>query len=399
MIGSAWKNWKIMSAIFCKIRLKAIKPKGGQTVTLFRYFRWITTAAAAALLAVGFWGTVQAKEYPALYRGIRPLGMGNAFTAVAQGHDALFYNPAGLSNISTLSFGVLNPMVEISDKITDIQSDIDDTDMDDSGEVADLLREYVGEHQHAKTGLYPYVGFNIADYGVMISGIGQASIDAEAHNPTWPEMHTDIVVDYGILAGAGAKLPFFDLRVGAALKLLHRESLEQVYTAADIADDDFEDRIEDDLKSGSGVSLDVGVLYTLPYFKDVVKTDVALAVQNIPKMDFGDARDAKTQANIGVAVEKQFAKFSLIGAMDYRDLTQSIGEESDFPKRLHMGVEFRLPTILSVRAGLNQGYGTMGATLDLWFFKLDLATYAEEVGAYAGQREDRRYAGQLSFGW
>jgi len=54
---------------------------------------------------------------------------------------------------------------------------------------------------------------------------------------------------------------------------------------------------------------------------------------------------------------------------------------------------------LAVRAGLNQGYLSAGATLDLWVLRFDFATYSEEIGAYAGQREDRRYVAQITVGW
>jgi hypothetical protein len=81
------------------------------------------------------------------------------------------------------------------------------------------------------------------------------------------------------------------------------------------------------------------------------------------------------------------------------DLTHTIGEDRDIPKRLHMGVELALPMILSLRLGLNQGYFTYGVSADLWALKLDFASYTEEVGAHAGQRQDRRYVGQITLGW
>jgi hypothetical protein len=338
------------------------------------------------------------KEYPRFHRGVRPMGMGGAFTAVADDENALGYNPAGLSDISTLSMGILNPMVEISTNTIDLWNDANDIDSDDTGEVADLLRKNVGEHQHARTSLMPYVGFNLANAGVMIGGLAQANLDTEIRNPTWPEANVDYSRDIGLLAGFGMKIPFQDIRLGAGIKLINRQSLEEVYTATDIADDDFEDRFEDDMSSGSGVSLDFGAIYTLPFI-EVVQTDIALAVQNLPSMDFGDAKDVKTQANVGLALKKSFAKFSLIGALDYIDITNAIEEDDDWAKKVHMGVEFQLPVILGIRAGLNQGYGTFGATLDFKFVRLDLATYSEEVGAHAGQRKDQRYMGQITIGW
>jgi hypothetical protein len=339
-----------------------------------------------------------AKVYPNFYRGLRPLGMGNAFTAISDDENALFYNPAGLAEISKVSVGLINPIVETSKSTIDLYNDSEDIDTDDSGQVADLLREYVGEHQHARVSLFPHVGFNVAQCGVMIGYLGQAALDAEIRNPAWPEVDTNYIVDHGPLAGVGGRIASSNVRIGATVKYIYRESLEEIYTATDIADDDFEDRFEDDLEKGSDLALDLGVLYTLP-FDWPIETHIGLSVQNLPEMDFGDAQDQQTQANIGLALEKSFSKYKLLGALDYRDLTNEIGEDDDIPKRLHMGLEFQLPKILSIRAGLNQGYLTYGLTLDFWIVKLDFASYAEEVGAHAGQREDRRYAAQLTIGW
>jgi hypothetical protein len=324
--------------------------------------------------------------------------MGNAFTAVSDDENALFYNPAGLAEISALSVGLVNPTLEASKSSIDLANDSEDIDTDDSSQVADLLRNYIGEHQHVRAGLFPHVGFNVARFGVMIGYLGQATLDAEVRNPVWPEVDTSYIFDHGPIGGFGVPIASSTIRIGASVKYIHRESLDEIYTATDIADDNFEDQFEDDLENGSALALDLGVLYTIP-FDWPVKTHVGLTVQNLPEMDFGDARDQPTQTNIGLALEKSFFKCKLLGALDYRDLTHAIGEDDDFPKHLHMGLEFQLPKILSLRAGLNQGYATYGVTLDFWIVKLDFASYAEEVGAHAGQRDDRRYVGQLTIGW
>jgi len=340
---------------------------------------------------------VFAKEYPSLHRGIRPLGMGGAFTAVADDENALFYNPAGLSNLPKFKMGLLNPLFEASKKSVDLISEVQDTNMNDTGEVTNFLRSRVGEHHHVRVSLFPHIGFNIAKTGVMIGALGQGVADAEVRNPVFPQANIDIIGDIGVLAGVGFKLPVTGLRVGASGKFISRRSLSEVFTAADIAGN-FEDRINDALKSGSGFSLDLGVMYDLPFVK-IVDTTVALALQNIPEMKMGDAVDIKTQLNAGVSIKKSFAGFTVIGALDYTDLSKNIGEDADTAKRLHLGAELKLPAILSVRAGLNQGYYTVGATINLKVLKLDAVTYGEEIGAYAGQKEDRRYIAQLTLGW
>lgn len=352
----------------------------------------------ASLLALAVLGqSASAKVYPSFYRGVRPLGMGDAFTAVVDDENALFYNPAGLSKIDTLNLGVVNPLLEASADSIDLAYDADDTDLDDTGEVEELMREYLGEHQHIRGAIFPHAGFNIAGYGVMVGYLAQATLDAEFRDQ-WPVAEVDYVYDHGLVAGVGGQIPFLDLRLGATLKYINRSSLNEVYTVADITDDDFEDNFEDDLEDGSSVALDLGVIYGLPWI-EWADTDLGFTIQHLPEMQFGDALDQETQANFGIAAKKGFGGFNVIAALDYVDLTHTIGEDRDIPKRLHMGVEVELPMILSLRLGLNQGYLTYGLSADLWVLKLDFAGYTEEAGAHAGQRDDRRYVGQLTLGW
>lgn len=324
--------------------------------------------------------------------------MGGAFTALADDENALFYNPAGLSAIQRLDLAVLNPMVDVSKKSIDLYNDSRDIDTDNEGQVADLMRKYIGEHQHLQASLFPYAGFRAASTGIMIGGLAQATLDADIRNPAWPEADVDYVQDLGLLAGFGLPLPIKGLRIGAAAKWIQRKSLEQVYTAADIADNGFSDRFEDDQKSGSGFSADLGAIYTLPFIH-FIKTDIGVSVLNLPQMDMGDAKDIKTQANVGLCLEKMLANFRLVGTIDYLDFTQALEEDKDVGKRLHMGLELKTPWFISIRGGVNQGYFTAGASADFRLVRLDFAAYSEEVGAYAGQRSDQRYIAQITIGW
>lgn len=334
-----------------------------------------------------------------LYKGIRPLGMGNAFTALADDKNALFYNPAGLSGISNFGMDIFNPLVEVSKNSIDLASDAGDTDFDETIEVADLLRKYTGESQFFRIGLFPNAAFRIANAGAMVGILGQGRTDIQIRNPVWPEAHVNMIADYGTIGGAGLDLPFPGWRVGGSLKIIGRESLSEVYTAADIASENFEDRIEDDLQSGSGVSIDIGAIYDLPDTTMVDKLSFGICAQNLPSMKMGDAQKIESQVNVGTAVRKTFDSYELTGTLDIHDITKNATEHSDFAKRLHAGAEFRFPMILSLRTGLNQGYLTGGITFDFHYLRFDFATYAEEVGTYAGQKDNRRYCVQMTTGW
>ena len=45
---------------------------------------------------------------------MRPLGMGNAYVAIADDFNAVFYNPAGLARLNDWYLEIINPGVTIS---------------------------------------------------------------------------------------------------------------------------------------------------------------------------------------------------------------------------------------------------------------------------------------------
>jgi hypothetical protein len=61
-----------------------------------RYFHKALTVFV--FLNIWLWapGFLLAEELPVFYRGVRPLGMGGAFTAVADDENAIFYNQANI---------------------------------------------------------------------------------------------------------------------------------------------------------------------------------------------------------------------------------------------------------------------------------------------------------------
>ncbi|MBU0996038.1 MAG: hypothetical protein KJ737_26380 [Proteobacteria bacterium] len=369
---------------------------------LFKYFRHACIGVAAAIFIWGS-GVATAVEYQSIYQSIRPLGMGGAFTAVADDKNALYYNPAGLSHISEFRVG-MDTVFEMSESGIGLISDIQDTDFENEAEVSTFLQDYVGDVQYIRFSLAPQLGMRVKDAGVMVSGLAQAKVTAEVFNPPWPNLLAGIIVDAGVIGGAGMELEAVEgLRVGVAAKFIRRENLYKVYTPTDIVNENF-DPFEEDRESGSGLSLDLGVIYRLP-FVERIDTDVAICFQNFPEMDMGDAVGIDSQINIGIAVNKDINDFHVTGAFDIRDLTNNLGSvddvnvDDDLAKRMYMGAEVRFPKILALRAGLHQGYMSFGATADLTFISFDFASYVEEIGAYAGQRDDRRYVAQLTLGW
>ena len=336
---------------------------------------------------------VQARQMAYFWKGVRPLGMGGAFTAIANDYNAIFYNPAGLERIPRWSFSIFNLLIEYGENGQDFYDDSDDTNFDNSSEVADMLRRHMGESQHVRAAVFPH--FVKKNYGFGV--LGQADINAEV-NAGWPEVDTSAVIDIAGIGGAGfGFLKDKALRVGLSAKYVHREHLQQIYTADDFADPNFEDTIDNDLKEGSGIGFDLGAMYTFPVF---LEPTVALVIQNIGGIDLDEAGEIPQQINLGVAAHYERGIYSINAGLDLMDITKKVNEdEDDFFRRVHLGVESWLWDRVALRAGLYQGYGSLGIGIDLWALKIDYANYAEEVGAHAGQRADRRHLLQLSFGW
>jgi hypothetical protein len=361
---------------------------------------WIT---ALLILTMYLGGTVCADELPVFYKGIRPLGMGGAFTAVADDENAMFYNPAGLNEIKGFGRFVSpvppNLYIEADRNFNSFYNDVKDiadasNDTEQSQLAAQLLEDWLGKHIHFRAGAFP----NVTMHNFGIGFLAQAAFDGEVHNPLGVNTLQlrggyDLAL---VVSGAyGLKVLNNPLQVGVTGKVINRRLLDQTYTTRELVQEDGID-LGRDLDRGSGFGLDLGAIYALPVF---LEPTFGLALQNVGDVNLGDAGKLEQQMNIGAALHPPVGFGKLVVAFDIVDLTNQLGEDHDLAKRLHAGIEYRLPVILAVRAGLYQGYPSFGFTADFWILKASYAYYIEELGAYAGQRPDRRNMAQVSFGF
>ncbi len=338
---------------------------------------------------------VYAKEIPTLYRGIRPLGMGGAFTAVADDENALFYNPAGLKS-STTQKGVeiLNPLFEFSQGSLDLVTDLADLQGGNISGVTDFLAKRIGEHQHLRASIFPHLLIPPFGIGILAQGIG----DLEIRNPVFPEADTDIRIDTGLIAGVAHDFGR-GLQGGVTVKYIQRQGVLKTFTAVDIAGKTF-DPLET-LKTQSDFALDIGGLAHLSEWTPMQKWDptVGLTLQNITDLDFKDIGTLPQQINVGAAIHPDTGMVKSTVAFDFLDITGEVGTKETPGKRTHVGAEFTFPKVLSLRFGMNQDYFTGGLSIDFWILRLDYATFEEELGAFAGQRGDRRHLAQIRLGF
>jgi hypothetical protein len=90
--------------------------------------------------------------------GVRPAAMGQAFTAVADDQNALYYNPAGLATLQTWSLEILSPFVGWNQNIVDNYKEVKEINSSPSsgGKKSDAV-EKIGPIIEAVSGENHYI--------------------------------------------------------------------------------------------------------------------------------------------------------------------------------------------------------------------------------------------------
>lgn len=392
----------------------------------------VKTVVAGILIAAGFSIAVPAGiavaadasilEYPYVYKSTRAMGMGGAYTAVGGGVDTLFYNPAGLSripkdkgweiNLLTLSGEFGDNALDFAD---DLKTALDTPDLNGDGSATDdqlvavnnLLAENLGKNMHARPADFTSVGRSYDSFSLGLGAIASGTLDAMPHQGFGPEGLLEISSDVTYGAIGGISLPFDNgINAGLTVKALHRESLVHSFTARELVEqqDTLYDYITNDLRQkGDAVGFDAGLLWTVAP-DSAWRPSVGVSVLNIGDLDFGDAGLVPMTVNAGVALNPRISTFrSLILGADIVDVTKEFEQDKDLAKRIRYGAELQLfdkkLIELSLRAGMYEGYPTLGAELRTLIFAFSYAMYSEEIGAYAGQDRSKRHLLTFVIGW
>ncbi len=319
----------------------------------------------------------------------RALGMGNAYTAVVNNSDAIFYNPAGLAKMGGFRWTILDPGLG-TNAIDSYQRFLDIAE--DSSDVNEIINDLYGEDITLFTGaksLLSFGGFAFGAYGVLDGNF-------QVNNPVFPNIDSFYRVDYGFVAGAGFDLVPKFLQLGLQARRVARTGGNVPIGVSTIATLDPE-TIQNELnRSGVGYAFDWGATFTFP---GGLNPTIAFTWRDMGNTSFeataGSVAPEPVQQEqiLGVGLNYESLFMDIRPAIDFRFLNDG---NQQLGKKINMGIEFSWP-LLDVRGGFNQGYYTVGASFDLWIFRVDAASYGVELGAYPGQLEDRRYMVQFSF--
>ena len=356
-------------------------------------------------------------ESPSLYKGTRPLGMGNAFVAMPGiDENAAFYNPAAINDYEKkLHMRILSPAIDFSTGIIGLVKDVK-TMADDinaktnSSDKVEVFRSFVNTHTGQVESVNVALPMAIAmhkyfTFATLMDTRNTVSLRNRAFTNAEIASRSDagglIGTAYNFKDRLGIDENF---QVGLNVKVLYRFDIEKTITVADISNTaKFGDIIP--FNRGTGVGFDLGLKGDVPTFGyawlEALKPTLGLVWQDVGNTRFSGTAPNTTQSiSTGFAVHPKFGDWQLHVANDFRELNQ----DSGFLQKWNIGAEIMGPRMAgfftpSVRVGGNQGYIAAGTSLDFRFAKLEFATYGEEAGQFSTQKQVRRIASNISFGF
>ncbi len=357
-----------------------------------------------------------------LYQAPRPLGMGDAFVAVANDYSALFYNPAGLArrddgqvNLSVNVAGSVG-IADFSNQINEIQNS-SMSESDQQTAMFNLIESKYGETYGVR--LAPLEGIWVRpNWGI---GFVPADISLEMtmHQQVGPAINTTVYADSYLALGYGEDfkgVPHGQLSWGVTGKFVNRGWASMAISATELAADS-QVITKEDLKEGYTIDADVGLLWTpeLPSegifsWLTLTRPTFGAVIRNVAETGFGQSlhllNDQKTEApeklyrvlDLGSRWEyPSLWIFKGRGVLDIRD----IGHPNwNWSKGTHLGFEFDWYVSSwwkgHYRAGLSEGFWTGGVSAELGIFNLDFVSYADDVGTFSTPVENRIYALKLN---
>ena len=360
-------------------------------------------------------GVSAAREEAFMIRGMRPLAMGGAFTAVSDDANAFFYNPAGVAAAEKTQLTLLQIGLTIGDDLKkgydwykDNQDDInkmDDLKDSDPDKWSALMQDVINTVSKLRIVAAvetPQFSLLAPNHKLAYGGglFAQANVLLNVNSgiliPT-----VDIQGRADVVAPVAFGMKFMDnrLAVGAMPKLLKRVRVdEKRMTFLEMEDFDVQEQL------GSGVGLDMGVIYKLTdkmnvgaAWKDATfpllsGTEItygaewkeAKSTSTAPTLLPGYTAKIPSQLNVGMSYK---LTKRLLLSFDIYDIWHSKNKVlwgSTLWPKIHAGCELDLFNFLRGRVGINQGYPTFGFDVNFWLFNIEYARWADECGFYAG---------------
>ena len=352
----------------------------------------------------------------------RMLGMGSAGIAIPGRSDAFFINPAALGaghfelSLPYVQFTLYHPYDLIgkdengNSMVSSIVNGLTKEDGDMSAAISQLF-DFVGSGKGKLLDMDAGISFTAKGFA-----LGVFANTAIHTYSTVGGVDSDFLAEVNAVAVLGFghrfELPMdFSLDVGATVRFNYLAYSEAIGVKGLLGDiQSSADKFDplDYLKGkaligGWSLPIDVGINLNMPYgfsFGIVARNlngNYHMAIHDYDSLQtdpFGNKEGVKRftlgsdfSLDTGIAWQWDNVWFRPTIAIDIVDwvgmCTEPVGFRT-FLTHLNIGAEIRLLSFLDLRAGISQGYLSIGAGLDLWAIKVDMAYYWKEFGETAG---------------
>ena len=335
------------------------------------------------------------------YLGVRPTAMGNAYTAVADDNNVLWYNPAGLTQIRGLHFNLFNFLMGADS--TQTLSGIKEAVM--NGQYSNLLQGQNPEFLRdtvAPSFFMPNFGFALLQnaQGILnIENLTSTGVDIFAAN------------DLGAIAGIGIPVSKY-LGFGVAASFVERSGIDvsmtpsQLLAYFSLSESQFMANIYQALTSrmgtGYGFGVHLGALARLPIVDSNNELTFGAAALNVGRTTFTSLGSLPAPPglppvyNFGTSLLHYFhARSSLRWSVDIHHNF----EVMPFFKQAHLGAEYRFSQF-HFDVGLYQAYPTFGCGFHApHHTEVIFSSYAMELGDKVWEQGLRVYLLQVNIGF
>ena len=228
------------------------------------------------------------------YSSIRALGMGNAFSAVADDYSLIMYNPAGFARkkhneiqMTLLGAGVSSKTLTIADDVKKA-SDTVGTDAEKAQAVSDVLEKYYGQSLGGK--LQAMEIFWVRNgWGIALLPM-DLTIDMSINKQLGPAIDLNVKGDTSIAFGIGKEITQY-IDAGLTAKYVHRVSVEEIVPAFELAVDP--NVLSDKrFREGTKADFDLGIMWRPNWFGSSEKINEVVKTE--PKAEIG-GKDSKTE--------------------------------------------------------------------------------------------------------
>lgn len=310
----------------------------GNHMSMIRKLLLLTALVVLVSAPVSADSAGQAGAFLKMGVGARALGMGSAFTAIADDSTAAFWNPAGLALLEKSEASFMHANLSLDRKYNFLN-------------YAHVVKDKDGKKKYA-------VALSHIRFG--IDGIPETKLALDGVNPA-----TDR--NRGYTAGQPVYIfGYFDDTESATFGTYARKLSEKLYGGVNLK------RLNQDLYTNSADSwgLDLGFLYQASE-----RGTVGLSIRDIGESlkwdtDSGHSDDVPVTTTVGAAYKTS----------DRMTVAVDINKVEDLDAKFRAGTEYWLNKNAAVRMGTQAGDLTLGASFKLDTWRFDYSYVDETLG-------------------